>query len=272
MEGKNTMISIEDKENIVNTKDETTTTITDEETQRLLSDIIIDEDGNIVTITPQTPLKDITQRQHSSSTTTTENNNNSTQLKRNNSHNTTELEPQLKKTHFIHPINLNSSLEADYIDTLFQLESAKQVKHGFISLQPEITSDMRSTLVDWMSDVVNWVPYNEETFFLAVNYVDRYLSVRGVRKSSLQLLGIAALHTAGKYEEVDPPSCTMLAPLAGKRETCKRVNLMELKIGTAIDFDYNVATHMAFIRGLTVFDESNISTSSDIFTNAVVNK
>lgn len=265
----------EDKENIVIGKDmqthdnihnENTHSEVDEYTKSLISDIAIDEEGNIITIPPKTPLKDITQQQQSHSIEPID----LDHLKRDHSADN-DINPQYKKkVHLIGHINFDTTLEVDYMTTLLQLESDKQVKHGFISLQPEITSEMRATLVDWMSDVVNWVPYNEETFFLAVNYVDRYLSVRGVRKNLLQLLGVAALHTAGKYEEVDPPSCTMLAPLAGKRESCKRVNSMELKIGTAINFDYNVATHLAFLKALCLFDESNVTTSSEIFTSAVV--
>ena len=276
----------------------------------MISDITIDEDGNITTIAaPQTPqqstktsslnpssltsksssisllpLKDITNQQQSTSSSSSSsstiklkrgytefaesNHENSTEDSKLNNDNSNKN----KKVHLISQyIDLSSTLGSDYLQTLFQLESKKPVTHGFLALQPEVTADMRTTLVDWMSDVVNWVPYNEETFFLAVSYVDRYLSVRGVRKGLLQLLGIAALHTAGKYEEVDPPSCTMLAPLAGKRESCKRVNLMELKIGVAIEFDYNVVTHLQVLKGITLFDEDKITTSSDIFTSAIVN-
>ena len=263
-------------------------------TQAMLADIAIDENGNITVLGSQTPLKEVTQQKQ--------------QIKKDETHHSQQQQRQQpthslkrpyeeeeeeegstkggnssnaslsvdseslahKKVHLSKWVDFSTSLEEDYMQTLFQTESAKCVQHGFISRQPEVTADMRATLVDWMGDVANWVPLNEETLFLAVNYVDRYLSVRGVRKANLQLLGIAALHTAGKYEEVDPASCSMLAPLAGKRETCKRVNTMELKIGVALDFDYNVATHMAFLRGLTLFDESHISISSGVFTNALV--
>lgn len=46
---------------------------------------------------------------------------------------------------------------------------------------------------------------------------------------------------------------------------------MELKIGVAIEFDYNVVTHLQVLKGITLFDEDKITTSSDIFTSAIVN-
>lgn len=47
---------------------------------------------------------------------------------------------------------------------------------------------------------------------------------------------------------------------------------MELKIGVAIEFDYNVVTQLQVLKGITLFDEDKISTSSNIFTNAIVKK
>lgn len=42
----------------------------------------------------------------------------------------------------------------------------------------------------------------QETLFLAVNVLDRYLSLQPVARGDLQLVGITALWLACKYEEV----------------------------------------------------------------------
>ena len=42
-----------------------------------------------------------------------------------------------------------------------------------------------------------------ETLYLTVNILDRFLSVKQVRRSKLQLVGVAALSIAAKYEETD---------------------------------------------------------------------
>ena len=46
-----------------------------------------------------------------------------------------------------------------------------------------------------------------ETLFLALNLMDRYLSFqRDIRRTELQLVGIAAMLVACKYEEINVPS------------------------------------------------------------------
>jgi hypothetical protein len=52
-----------------------------------------------------------------------------------------------------------------------------------------------------LADQFNLVP---ETVFLAVNYVDRFLSIKNVPQHRLQLLGTTAAFIASKYEEVSP--------------------------------------------------------------------
>ena len=53
---------------------------------------------------------------------------------------------------------------------------------------------------------------HKETFSLAIDYIDRYLSVvTGVPKAQLQLLGITALFIAAKLEEIYPPKLSEFA-------------------------------------------------------------
>lgn len=48
-------------------------------------------------------------------------------------------------------------------------------------------------LVDWMIDVAMEYKLENETLQLAVNYVDRFLSIMVVDKEKLQLVGTTAL-------------------------------------------------------------------------------
>ena len=59
---------------------------------------------------------------------------------------------------------------------------------------------MRQILIDWLVEVAEEYDIALETLLLAKNYIDRYLSVRPLRKGRLQLLGITALLVASKYE------------------------------------------------------------------------
>ncbi len=45
----------------------------------------------------------------------------------------------------------------------------------------------------------------QETFYLTINILDRYLCLQPVTRSRLQLVGIASMLIASKYEEIFPP-------------------------------------------------------------------
>lgn len=70
-------------------------------------------------------------------------------------------------------------------------------KPGYLQKHPELTSDMRVILVDWLVEVVEEYKLRSETLYLAVNYLDRFLSYTAyVKRSKLQLVGTAALMIA----------------------------------------------------------------------------
>lgn len=77
---------------------------------------------------------------------------------------------------------------------------------NYMSGQNVLKWRMRVILVDWLVEVHAKFHMLPETLFLTVNLIDRMLSVRQVSVEKLQLVGIAAMFVAAKYEEVSPPS------------------------------------------------------------------
>ncbi|TKR95008.1 hypothetical protein L596_009232 [Steinernema carpocapsae] len=72
-------------------------------------------------------------------------------------------------------------------------------KHG------ELNISMRFMLLDWIMEICEENCLHRETFYLACEYVDRFLSViRSVPKRHLQLVGGTALFMATKIEEILP--------------------------------------------------------------------
>lgn len=71
--------------------------------------------------------------------------------------------------------------------------------------QPEINAKMRMILLDWLIEVHRKFELMPETLYLTIIIVDRYLSVKAVRKKELQLVGISAMLIASKYEEIWAP-------------------------------------------------------------------
>merc|ERR1712083_428740 len=84
-----------------------------------------------------------------------------------------------------------------------------EVKHvpkwNYMSKQPDITHSMRTILVDWLVEVAEEYKLQTETLYLAVSYIDRFLSYMSVQRAKLQLVGAACMFIASKYEEIYPP-------------------------------------------------------------------
>jgi hypothetical protein len=89
------------------------------------------------------------------------------------------------------------------LQTLLQKE-ARYVpccKNYFQQVQFEVKPAMRKEVADWMLEVCEEEQAQPEVFCLAMNYLDRFLSVCAIEKSQLQLLGAVCLLVAWKVRE-----------------------------------------------------------------------
>jgi hypothetical protein len=69
-----------------------------------------------------------------------------------------------------------------------------------------VNENIRAVLVDWIINVHMKFKLLPETLFITVNLIDRFLSKYSIDRSQVQLLGVASLLIATKYEEIYPPS------------------------------------------------------------------
>lgn len=82
-------------------------------------------------------------------------------------------------------------LTSSKTDITLQLKT--KPKAGYMKKQPDITISMRAILVDWLVEVGEEYKLQNETLYLAVNYIDRFLSSMSVLRGKLQLVGTAAM-------------------------------------------------------------------------------
>ena len=115
----------------------------------------------------------------------------------------------------------------DIIMNMRNAESKYRLRHNFMQQQPEVSSNMRTKLVDWLIEVQDEYKLEDETVALAVAYSDRFLSLMSVTRSKLQLLGTTAMFVAAKYEEIYPPDADEFAYLTADTYTKAEVILME---------------------------------------------
>lgn len=99
---------------------------------------------------------------------------------------------------------------SEYVVEIFnylrEQELATLPTPDYMERQKDLHWKMRGILVDWLVEVHQKFRLLPETLFLAVNIIDRFLSLRVCSLPKLQLVGITALFIASKYEEVMCPS------------------------------------------------------------------
>ena len=63
---------------------------------------------------------------------------------------------------------------------------------------------MRKIVSDWMLEVTEEQQCQPEVFHLAINYLDRYLASRNIKKSQFQLIASVCMFLASKFKETCP--------------------------------------------------------------------
>ena len=87
------------------------------------------------------------------------------------------------------------------------LQTKSQANHQYLhTKQQDIDAHKRMVLVDWLIEVTDEFTLGQETLYLSVSLLDRFLSEQAVPRCQLQLLGVTCLWVAAKFEEVLPPA------------------------------------------------------------------
>ncbi|XP_072747433.1 cyclin-A1 isoform X1 [Anoplolepis gracilipes] len=136
---------------------------------------------------------------------------------------------------------------ADIYNYLRISETLHRPKPGYMKKQPDITYSMRSILIDWLVEVAEEYRLQDETLYLAISYIDRFLSYMSVVRTKLQLVGTAAMFIAAKYEEIYPPEVGEFVYITDDTYTKTQVIKMENLILRVLSFDLTVPTHYTFL-------------------------
>ena len=109
-------------------------------------------------------------------------------------------------------IENNVQIPKEYINTIYynllneeNIGIYPQAKYNYMDDQSEINERMRGILIDWLIEVHFKFGFTDETLYMTVSIIDRYLSSNQITKKNLQLLGITSLFISCKHEEIDVP-------------------------------------------------------------------
>lgn len=107
---------------------------------------------------------------------------------------------------------------------------------------------------------------------MAVNYIDRFLSVKIVSIGKLQLVGATALLLAAKYEEINCPSIQEIVYMVDGGYTQEEILKAERFMLSMLNFELGWPGPMSFLRRVSKADDydSEIRTLAKYFLEVTV--
>ncbi|KAG5459332.1 MAG: cyclin-like protein [Olpidium bornovanus] len=168
---------------------------------------------------------------------------------------------------------LEPSLVHEYSDEIFHYmrdlevtdDSPKSLKLGscatmmpdpaYMDNQSEIQWEMRGVLIDWLVQVHGRFQMQNETLFLCVNFIDRFLSAKVVSVQKFQLVGVTALLLAAKFEEISAPSIADLVYMVDNGYDAEEIKKAERYMVQLLNFELGFPGPMSFLRRVSKADD-----------------
>merc|ERR1712117_278493 len=152
----------------------------------------------------------------------------------------------------------NPQMLPEYVNEIYAymriLELKQAVRPGYLGADGSkvgpIKPRMRNFLVDWLIEVHQQFSLIQETLYLTVAVLDRFLQEEGATISTkqLQLVGVTAMLIAAKYEEMYPPEVDDFVYITDKAYKQSEILQMEMRILKTLDFDLGRPLPINFLR------------------------
>jgi G2/mitotic-specific cyclin 2 len=147
----------------------------------------------------------------------------------------------------------------EIFEYLRELEEDTAANPDYMEHQEHIEWSDRDVLNDWLVQVHQRFQLLPETFYLAINIIDRFLSTKIVQLDKLQLVGITALFIASKYEEVISPHISNFSYMA-KDYPDSEILSAERFILQALNYNLSYPNPLNFLRRISKADNYDIQT------------
>ncbi|KAL5222759.1 hypothetical protein ABZP36_027472 [Zizania latifolia] len=144
---------------------------------------------------------------------------------------------------------LCATLASDIYMHLRGAETKKCPSTDFMeTIQKDVNPSMRAILIDWLVEVAEEYRLVPDTLYLTVNYIDRYLSGNEINRQRLQLLGVACMLIAAKYEEICAPQVEEFCYITDNTYFRDEVLEMEASVLNYLKFEMTAPTAKCFLR------------------------
>ncbi|CAK4665845.1 hypothetical protein LEN26_014368 [Aphanomyces euteiches] len=105
----------------------------------------------------------------------------------------------------------------------------------------------RSQVYDWLVSIANTADFEPLTVALAINYLDRYLSVVSIKQSELELLALVCMLCASKFNEKDCLSVAEVGQMVDSKYTASQVAAVERALMKTLGWNLHVITPQHFL-------------------------
>ena len=121
----------------------------------------------------------------------------------------------------------------NYSNNIFKFQDIKSINERH-----------RGVVIEWLSYINHYFNQSNETLFMCINIMDRYISKKRISLDIYQLVGISSYLIASKYEDTETPSIEELIYISKNKYSHNDIISMEKEILVALNFDiFSVSTY-----------------------------
>ena len=156
-----------------------------------------------------------------------------------------------KKEEFLTEILIGLKLDErinlpDYSKNIFRYQDIK-----------EINEKHRAIVIEWLSYINLFFNQSNESLFMSINIMDRYISKKRISLDIYQLVGISSFLIASKYEDIDSPPIDKLIYICKSIYTHNDIVSMEKEILYTLNFDIIFVSPFHFFSYFYIISEIN---------------
>ena len=115
-------------------------------------------------------------------------------------------------------------------------------------VQSEIKPHMRKIVVDWMLEVCQDQQCQPQVFHLSLNYLDRFLSQKRIKKTQFQLVGTVCIFLASKMCECAPITAEKLLVYTDNSVTLEELLHWEMLVLATLKWELSAVTPLSFLE------------------------
>ena len=134
----------------------------------------------------------------------------------------------------------------NYSNNIFKIQDIKN-----------INEKNRSVVIEWLSYINHHFNLSNETLFMCINIMDRYISKKKISLDIYQLVGISSYLIASKYEDRNSPSIEELIYISKNIYNNSDIISMEKEILTTLNYDIFMVSSYHFFSYFYIISELN---------------